>query len=135
MKTKSFLFKNHIVIILGLLLFAASCNKPQEDIPPIIENDDVVTMTIAELQALYTVSNDISYQEIPLGTVISGIVTSSDKEQNCYQYLTIQDETSGIMICLRNTELYANTLLDCTSIWSATVWSSGTNTATSRLPK
>lgn len=107
MKTKTFLFKNHIVIILGLLLFAASCNKPQEDIPPIIENDDVVTMTIAELQALYTVSNDISYQEIPLGTVISGIVTSSDKEQNCYQYLTIQDETGGIMICLRNTELYA----------------------------
>lgn len=103
MKTKFFLFNT----IVGLLLLSVSCTKPQEDIPPVIENDDVVTMTIAELQALYTVNNDISYTEIPEGTVISGIVTSSDKEKNCYQYLTIQDETGGIMISLRNTELHA----------------------------
>jgi hypothetical protein len=103
MKNKFFLFNTIIV----LLLLSVSCTKPQEDIPPVIENDDVATMTIAELQALYTVNNDISYTEIPEGTVISGIVTSSDKEKNCYQYLTIQDETGGIMISLRNTELYA----------------------------
>ena len=107
MKTKTFLLKNHIVLILGLLMLVVSCTKPQEDIPPVVENDDEVTMTIAELLALYTVNNDISYAEIPEGTVISGVVSSSDKEKNCYQYLTIQDETGGIMISLRNTELYA----------------------------
>ena len=107
MKTKTLLFKKHIVLIIGIVLLLASCTKPQEDIPPVLENDEVVTMTIAELLALYTVNNDISYAEIPEGTVISGVVASSDKEKNCYQYLTIQDETGGIMISLRNTELYA----------------------------
>lgn len=97
----------HFVLVIGLVLLATACNKPQEDIPPVIENDDVVTMTIAELQALYTVNNETAYSVIPEGTIISGIVTSSDKEKNCYQYLTIQDETGGIMISLRNTELYA----------------------------
>jgi hypothetical protein len=106
MKTKTILPQIHIALVLGLMLLVVSCTKPQEDIPPVIENDDVVTMTIAELLALYTVSNDIPYQEIPMGTVISGVVTSCDKEKNCYQYLTIQDETGGIMISLRNTELY-----------------------------
>ena len=48
MKTKTFFFKKHIVLILGLLLFAASCNKPQEDIPPVVENDIEANMTIAE---------------------------------------------------------------------------------------
>lgn len=94
-----------ILVLAGLLWLAVSCNKPQ-DVPPPAQNDTETNMTIAELQALYTVSNDIPYQEIPMGTVISGVVTSCDKEKNCYQYLTIQDETGGIMISLRNTELY-----------------------------
>lgn len=96
----------HFALIIGLLLIVASCNKPL-DVPPPIQNDDEATMTIAELLALYTVNNETAYSAIPEGTVISGIVTSSDKEKNCYQYLTIQDETGGIMISLRNTELYA----------------------------
>lgn len=103
MNTKSFLPQT-FAIFAGLL-WLVSCNKPQ-DVPPPAQNDTEVNMTIAELQSLYTVSNDIPYQEIPTGTVISGIVTSCDKEKNCYQYLTIQDETGGIMISLRNTELY-----------------------------
>ena len=94
-----------MLVLAGLLWLAVSCNKPQ-DVPPPAQNDTETNMTIAELQALYTVSNDIPYQEIPMGTVISGVVTSCDKEKNCYQYLTIQDETGGIMISLRNTELY-----------------------------
>lgn len=104
MNTKSFLPQT-CIILAGLLWLAVSCNKPQ-DVPPPAQNDTETNMTIAELQALYTVSNDIPYQEIPMGTVISGVVTSCDKEKNCYQYLTIQDETGGIMISLRNTELY-----------------------------
>ena len=104
MNTKSLLPQTFAVLAV-LLWLVVSCNKPQ-DVPPPAQNDTEVNMTIAELQALYTVSNDIPYQEIPMGTVISGIVTSCDKEKNCYQYLTIQDETGGIMISLRNTELY-----------------------------
>jgi len=104
MNTKTFLPQT-ILVLAGLLWLAVSCNKPQ-DVPPPAQNDTETNMTIAELQALYTVSNDIPYQEIPMGTVISGVVTSCDKEKNCYQYLTIQDETGGIMISLRNTELY-----------------------------
>lgn len=106
MKNIAYLLKKHFALITGLLLLTASCSKPQEDIPPVVENDIEANMTIAELQALYTVSTDTLYKEIPLGTIISGVVTSSDKEKNCYQYLTIQDETGGIMISLRNTELY-----------------------------
>lgn len=104
MNTKTFLPLSFLVLA-GLLWLAVSCNKPK-DVPPPAQNDTETNMTIAELQALYTVSNDIPYQEIPMGTVISGVVTSCDKEKNCYQYLTIQDETGGIMISLRNTELY-----------------------------
>ena len=104
MNTKTFLHQT-CIILAGLLWLAVSCNKPQ-DVPPPAQNDTETNMTIAELQALYTVNNDIPYQEIPMGTVISGVVTSCDKEKNCYQYLTIQDETGGIMISLRNTELY-----------------------------
>lgn len=104
MNTKTFLLQT-CIILAALLWLAVSCNKPQ-DVPPPAQNDTETNMTIAELQALYTVSNDIPYQEIPMGTVISGVVTSCDKEKNCYQYLTIQDETGGIMISLRNTELY-----------------------------
>jgi len=104
MNTKTFLPQT-ILVLAGLLWLAVSCNKPQ-DVPPPAQNDTEVNMNIAELQALYTVSNDIPYQEIPMGTVISGVVTSCDKEKNCYQYLTIQDETGGIMISLRNMELY-----------------------------
>ena len=104
MNTKTFLPQTNLVLA-GLLWLAVSCNKPQ-DVPPPAQNDTETNMTIAELQALYTVSNDIPYQEIPMGTVISGVVTSCDKEKNCYQYLTIQDETGGIMISLRNMELY-----------------------------
>ena len=81
MKAKFFLFNT----IVGLLLLSVSCTKPQEDIPPVIENDIEANMTIAELQALYTVSNDTLYKEIPKGTIIAGVVTSNDKEKNCYQ--------------------------------------------------
>lgn len=91
------------IIIITFVLF--SCHK-EEDIPPALTLDKEANMTIAELLSLYTVNNAYSYVEIPDSTVICGIVTSSDKEQNCYKYLTIQDETSGIMIVMKSTELY-----------------------------
>ncbi len=92
------------IVFIGLTLI--SCQK-EKDFPPALILDKEANMTIAELLSLYTVSNTNSYSEIPDGTVITGIVTSSDKEKNCYKYLTIQDETGAIMIVMKNTELYS----------------------------
>ena len=75
------------IIIITFVLF--SCHK-EEDIPPALTLDKEANMTIAELLSLYTVNNAYSYVEIPDSTVICGIVTSSDKEQNCYKYLTLR---------------------------------------------
>ena len=99
---KSIIFP--ISILLAIALFF-SCHK-EEDIPPALTLDKEANMTIAELLSLYTVNNAYSYVEIPDSTVICGIVTSSDKEQNCYKYLTLQDETGGIMVVMKNTELF-----------------------------
>lgn len=91
------------IIIITFVFF--SCHK-EEDIPPALTLDKEANMTIAELLSLYTVNNAYSYVEIPDSTVICGIVTSSDQEQNCYKYLTLQDETGGIMVVMKNTELF-----------------------------
>ena len=93
------------LIIAILAIISISCHK-EEDIPPALTLDKEANMTIAELLSLYTVNNAYSYVEIPDSTVICGIVTSSDKEQNCYKYLTLQDETGGIMVVMKNTELF-----------------------------
>lgn len=91
------------IIIITFVLF--SCHK-EEDIPPALTLDKEANMTIAELLSLYEINNSVSYSQIPEGTVICGTVTSSDKEQNCYKYLTLQDETGGIMVVMKNTELF-----------------------------
>lgn len=94
----------YLSVILAILC-VASCQR-EEDVPPALTIDKEANMTIAELLSLYTVNNNTIYSEIPDGTVICGIVTSCDKERNCYRYLTLQDETGGIMIMMKNPELY-----------------------------
>jgi len=93
------------VIVILLTLSFASCQK-EEDVPPALTIDMEANMTISELLSLYSLNNATSYSEIPDGAIICGTVTSSDKEKNCYKYLTIEDETGGIMIMMKNTELY-----------------------------
>lgn len=97
--------KIHLFLFTTLILIISSCEK-KEDLPPYKTYEGHANMTIAQLLDLYTVNNTNTYTKIPDGTIITGIVTSSDKEKNCYQYLTIQDETGAVMISLRNTELY-----------------------------
>ena len=98
--------KNNIYLITFLLaaLFVA-CQK-EEDIPPMPTFDIEANMTIAELLSLYTINNAITFCEIPAGTVVCGTVTSCDREKNCSKYLTIQDETGGIMVVMKNRTLY-----------------------------
>lgn len=94
----------YLTLLIAAILISA-CQR-EEDIPPALTIDKEANMTIAELLSHYEINNSLSYSQIPEGTVICGTITSSDKEQNCYKYLTIQDETGGIMIVMKNTELY-----------------------------
>ena len=88
-----------------LALLAAGCNK-ELDVAPVLTYPGTANMTIEELLSYHTVSGTDSYSEIPEGTVITGVVTSSDQEGNCYKYLTIQDETGAIMIKVDDSHLY-----------------------------
>ena len=93
------------IIAAFLLIGGASCDK-ELDVAPVMTYDGQANMTIAELNALHTVGSVDSYDSIPAGTVISGIIVSSDQQGNCYKYLTIQDETGGIQIKIDNSALY-----------------------------
>ena len=101
-------------IIRNIKLFAAaallvvagtSCEK-ELDVAPVLTYDGQANMTIAELNELHPVGAEDSYDNIPEGTVISGVIVSSDEAGNCYKYLTIQDETGGIQIKVDNSSLY-----------------------------
>lgn len=88
-----------------LVLAGTSCEK-EMDVAPVLTYDGQANMTIAELNALHIAGATDSYDTIPAGTVISGIIVSSDQAGNCYKYLTIQDETGGIQIKVDNSSLY-----------------------------
>lgn len=95
----------HLLAITLVLLFAgAACNRELDE-APVVRYDGQANMTIAELCDLHSVGASDSYSEIPAGTVITGIVTSSDKQGNCYKYITIQDETGAIMIKVDDSSL------------------------------
>lgn len=98
--------RNISLLLLTLLTFIGTSCQKEEDLPPALTFDKEANMTIADLSSLYTVNNSSAYSEIPDGTIICGTVTSSDEEQNCYKFLTIQDETGGIMVVMKNTSLY-----------------------------
>jgi PBP1b-binding outer membrane lipoprotein LpoB len=91
------------VVLLALL--AVGCNKELDEAPVLTYNGQA-NMTIDELLSYHTVGSVDSYSEIPEGTIITGVVTSSDQEGNCYKYLTIQDETGAIMIKVDDSHLY-----------------------------
>lgn len=94
----------YTVLAAFFLLACVSCNKELDE-APVLTFDGERNMTIAELLELHTVGTTDSYSEIPEGTIITGIVTSSDKQGNCYKYLTIQDETGAIMIKIDDSSL------------------------------
>lgn len=81
------------------------CNT-EPDVAPMPTYDGQANMTIAELVALHTIGSLDSYDTIPAGTVISGIVTTSDEWGNNYKYINIEDETGGVQIKINSTALY-----------------------------
>ncbi len=100
--------KRHIpfvALICGALFFLNSCNL-EPDVAPVQTFDGVANMTIAELLEYHTIGSTNSFDSIPAGTIISGIVVSSDEHGNCYKYINIEDGTAGIQIKIDNSTLY-----------------------------
>lgn len=98
------IFNKLSLFIIAVGLFASCDHTP--DVAPFATYDGEANMTIAELIALHTIGTSDSYDTIPAGTVISGIITTSDEHGNCYKYINIEDETGAIQIKINSTNLY-----------------------------
>lgn len=91
-----------------LCVLFVSCDW-QQDMAPMPVYDGVANTTIAELLAMHTIGNSDSYihlSEDSADIIISGIVTSSDEQGNCYKYINIEDSTGGIQIKINSSTLY-----------------------------
>lgn len=91
--------------LLGLLL--ASCNMEQDiaPMPSFQLREGEKLISIAEMLEYHEIGSLDSYDSLPKGTVITGIVTSDDTDGNFYKILNIQDETAGIQIKIGNSSL------------------------------
>jgi len=92
----------YILMAFAALLFSA-CDP---DVAPILTYNGNANCTIAELLTYHEAGALDSFDSVPKGTIISGIVTSSDETGNCYKFLTIQDSTGAIQIKINNTALF-----------------------------
>lgn len=101
--------RNIIIALIGLMgIFFTSCNWEQ-DVAPMLTfqlRDGEKLITIAEMLEYHPIANVDSYDSLPKGTVICGIVVSDDTEGNFYKILNIQDKTGGIQIKIDNKALY-----------------------------
>ncbi|MCR4738586.1 MAG: DUF5689 domain-containing protein [Bacteroidales bacterium] len=94
-----------LAVLCGLF---ASCNW-QQDVAPMPAYDGVANTTIAQLLAMHTIGSLDSYDHLSEDSadiIISGIVTSSDEEGNCYKYINIEDSTGGIQIKINSSTLF-----------------------------
>ncbi len=100
---------NTIKSIFGLCLFilivSSSCVKTEFDEPPAILLDNIpeVTHTIADLAAIHVSG---AFEALEAGTVIEGIVTSSDETGNFYKEIFIEDGTAGVILSIDVTNLF-----------------------------
>ncbi|MBR4787784.1 MAG: OB-fold nucleic acid binding domain-containing protein [Bacteroidales bacterium] len=91
-----------------LCVLFASCNW-QQDVAPMPIYDGEANTTIAELLAMHTIGSLDSYDHLSEDSadiIISGIVTSSDEQGNCYKYINIEDSTGGIQIKINSSTLF-----------------------------
>lgn len=93
-----------LLSIISLLFFA--CDKELDHAPIMTYDGKPANCTIAQLLAYHVPGSSDSFDSIPKGTIISGIVVSSDEQGNCYKYITIQDSTAGVQIKINSTVLY-----------------------------
>ncbi|MDR2979855.1 MAG: DUF5689 domain-containing protein [Bacteroidales bacterium] len=98
--------KGYIAFLSIFSLFILSCDKELDQAPVATYDGAPATHTIAQLLEKHAVGASDSYDSVPKGVIISGIVVSSDEHGNCYKYITIQDSTAGIQIKINSTTLY-----------------------------
>lgn len=97
-----------ITLVLTIaVFFLTSCHRDL-DVAPIATYNGKATHTIAQLLEYHQLTGNTSYDTLPDGIVIQGIVISSDKEGNCYKSLTIDDGTAGLQIKIDGKSLYKN---------------------------
>lgn len=99
---KKILWMGFIAILL------TACNWEQ-DVAPMLSfqlKEGETLITIADMLEYHEMGSLDSYDSLPKGTVITGIVTSDDTEGNFYKILNIQDETAGIQIKIANSSLH-----------------------------
>ncbi len=102
--------KQLYIISLCLIVVAlcfSSCKK-ELDVAPHSTFEGQATHTIAQLLEYHPITVGFTYDTLPKGIVIQGVVISSDKEGNCYKYITIDDGTAGVQIKINNSTLYYN---------------------------
>lgn len=105
------IIKNLHAVTLTILVISifSSCVKKEFDTPPNpagIDPNLIVTTTIAQLKAMYTIGG------VPVrivdDLVVSGIVVADDKSGNFYKELILQDATGGIAIQLDQSNYYVD---------------------------
>ena len=99
---------SNIVMLMAVVLFLfASCRR-ELDVAPVATYDGKATHTIAQLLEFHPLTVGFTYDTLPQGIVIEGTVISSDKEGNCYKYITIDDGTAAVQIKINSSTLYPN---------------------------
>ena len=97
-----------ISLLLTVAVFLLTSCKRELDVAPIATFDGKATHTIAQLLEYHPITAGFTYDTLPKGIVIQGVVISSDKEGNCYKYITIDDGTAGVQIKINSSTLYYN---------------------------
>jgi hypothetical protein len=98
----------NISLLLTVAVFFLTSCKRELDVAPIATYDGQATHTIAQLLEFHPITAGFTYDTLPKGIVIQGVVISSDKDGNCYKYITIDDGTAGVQIKINSTNLYMN---------------------------
>lgn len=93
------------IISISIAMAFTACEREQ-DVAPYATYPGKANCTIEQLLSYHDIGSTDSYDTIPAGTVISGIVTSSDEHGNCYKYINIEDSTGAIQIKVNSSALY-----------------------------
>ena len=97
------------ILWMGLIGIMLTACHWEQDVAPMLSfqlREGEKLITIAEMLEYHELGDLDSYDSLPKGTVITGIVTSDDTEGNFYKILNIQDETAGIQIKIANSSLH-----------------------------
>lgn len=95
------------LVLAAVLLTVVSCKRELDVAPPVTYNG-TATHTIAELLEYHPLTTGFTYDSLPAGIVIQGVIISSDQEGNCYKYISIDDGTAAVQIKINSSDLYIN---------------------------